>query len=90
MDEKEAQWETLEQCANNYCKPILKYISCEKFGETDGMDGSCHWCMEMTPYQWYMCSDYARVTRLLKKPPFGRGYPIERAIEFVQTCKSNQ
>jgi len=89
VENKEAQWETLEQCENNYCRPVLKYISCEDFGKIDGMDGSCHFCKEMTPYQWHMCSDSSRIAQLSKKPPFGRGYPTARAIEFVQVCKSN-
>ena len=46
--------EKLEWCRKHYVPPIEKHISCKDFGNCDSMDGSCHWCREMTPYQWYM------------------------------------
>ena len=45
--------ETLEQCETQYLPPVPRFISCPSFGQSDGMDGSCHWCKEMTPYQFY-------------------------------------
>lgn len=86
--DQSAQWKTLTQCDNNYCKTILKYISCERFGELDGMDGSCHWCCEMTPYQWHMCHDFSWVSSLMKYPPFGKGYTKQQAIDHIQWIKS--
>lgn len=53
--------ETLEWCRKHYVPPIEKHISCKYFGNCDGMNGSYHWCLEMTPYQWEMCSDETRV-----------------------------
>ena len=49
--------ETLEWCTTHYTPPIKTYINCPDFGKCDGTDGSCWHCMEMTPYQWVMCSD---------------------------------
>lgn len=58
--------ETLVECERSYVPKIDKYISCEEFGNTDGMSGGCQWCSEMTPYQWYMCQDYDRLHRILR------------------------
>lgn len=49
--------ECILQCKAHYVPPNKKYITCRDFGNPDGMNGGCHWCLEMTPYQWYMCSD---------------------------------
>lgn len=49
--------ETLDWCKKHYVPLIKQYISCNEFGYCDGMNGSCHWCREMTPYQWEMCRD---------------------------------
>lgn len=77
-----AQWETLEQCRSNYCRKVEKYISCDHFGESDGMDGGCHWCLEMTPYQWEMCYDYGHKNNLIQ-----RGCSEKEAIETIQNRK---
>lgn len=83
----EAQWETLKQCEKNYCHPVKRYISCKEFGSIDGMDGSCWWCKEMTPYQWHMCSDESHKRNLMKNQPFGKGYTEQEAIDFIQKYK---
>lgn len=57
--------ETLDLCEAHYIPPISKYISCEDFGNSDGMNGSCHWCKEMTPYQWHMCQDHGQINTLM-------------------------
>lgn len=57
QEEKLFPFETLEQCRTHYCEPFPKYITCSEFGELDGMNGSCHWCKEMTPIQFEMCWD---------------------------------
>ena len=62
--------ESLDMCRSHYVPPVKKYISREYFGNCDGMDGGCWWCMEMTPYQWHMCSDEKWIRGLLG--PFGR------------------
>ena len=49
--------ETLEWCTTHYTPPIKSYIHCPSFGNTDGTNGSCWHCMEMTPYQHIMCCD---------------------------------
>ena len=59
--------ETIEQCKSHYLPPNHDYINCLNFGYADGMNGSCHWCREMTPYQWHMCLD-AEWLRMLLKP----------------------
>jgi hypothetical protein len=43
--------ETLDWCASHYVPPIKDHIHCPDFGKLDWMDGSCHWCLEMYPYQ---------------------------------------
>lgn len=80
--------ETLEQCKTHYVPPIKKYILCESFGKCDGMDGSCHWCREMSPYQWHMCYDESWVRNLLS--PIVRRNPEnsrEEAAEFIERYK---
>lgn len=58
--------ETLEQCKQHYIPPINQYISCSEFGNSDGMNGSCHWCKEMCPYQFEMCRDESWIQSLMK------------------------
>jgi hypothetical protein len=51
------------------------------------MDGGCHWCLEMCPYEWEMCQDESWVRGLLS--PLAR-YPVktrEEAIEFIEEYK---
>lgn len=49
--------ETLDWCKEHYTPPVKEHIHCPDFGKSDGTNGGCWWCMEMTPYQWHMCSD---------------------------------
>lgn len=58
--------ETLDWCRHHFVPKNPVYITCQDFGCCDGMDGSCWWCMEMTPYQWHMCADEAWVQGLLR------------------------
>lgn len=82
--------ETIDWCNRHYVPPIKKYINCEEFGHPDPMDGSCHWCLEMCPYQWEMCHDEAWVRGLLspiaRKPAKSR----EEAIEFIENYKQGR
>ena len=79
--------ETLEQCEEYYLPPIAKYISCEEFGNIDGMSGGCHWCSKMTPYQWWMCRDESQLRRLVK-PRFNRpALSKEDAIKYIEKYK---
>ena len=79
--------ETLEWCRSHYIPPAYTYIQCEDFGHTDGMNGGCWWCMEMTPYQWHMCQDESWVRSLLgefsKLPKKTRA----EAISFIDGYK---
>ena len=78
--------ETLEYCRYHYVPPVKKYITCEYFGNIDGMSGGCWWCKEMTPYQWYMCSDESHVRNCMKRNNITR----EEAIELVETYKNKE
>jgi hypothetical protein len=73
--------ETIDQCKKEYLPPVEKYISCSEFGHMDGMCGSCHWCLEMTPYQWYMCSDKGDFDRIKAKNPEYTDKDIAKQIE---------
>ena len=73
--------ETLEQCKQHYVPPIKKYISCSEFGHSDGMNGSCHWCKEMCPYQFEMCQDESWIKGLLKNKS------REEAMGFIEKYK---
>jgi hypothetical protein len=57
--------ETLDWCKKHYTPPVTEHIHCPDFGKCDGTNGGCWWCMEMTPYQWHMCSDETWVRGLL-------------------------
>lgn len=59
--------ETLTQCRCHYVPPIDEYIHCVGFGHADATNGSCWWCMEMTPYQWHMCQDETWVRGLISE-----------------------
>lgn len=52
--------ETLEQCKQHYIPPVKQY------GHLDGMNGACHWCKEMCPYQFEMCWDESWLKNLAK------------------------
>lgn len=73
--------ETLEQCKQHYIPPIEQYICCFEFGHSDGMNGSCHWCKEMCPYQFEMCRDESWLRRLIKSRP------KEDAVKFIEEYK---
>lgn len=75
-------FETLEQCRTYYCKPFPQYITCKDFGELDGMNGSCHWCKEMTPIQFEMCWDESMVHNSMN-----RGTTRREAIERIKKEK---
>ena len=80
--------ESLEQCDCNYLPPIDRYISCDRFGNSDGMDGGCWWCKEMTPYQWYMCLDESLIRHLIGR----RTNPMSRdeAQEYIDKIKKSR
>lgn len=79
--------ETLTWCRHHYVPPVERFISCKQFGNIDGMDGACWWCMEMTPYQWHMCSDESWVRRLLSPVARIPSSSREEAITFIEQYK---
>lgn len=79
--------ETLDWCKSHYVPPVQKYITCTDFGHTDAMNGSCWWCMEMTPYQWYMCQDESWVRSLLGDLSKLKNKNRAEAISFVDGYK---
>ena len=81
--------ETLEWCRKHYVPPIKKHISCKNFGDCFSMNGSCHWCREMTPYQWEMCCDETRVKNLLRPFSCVPEKTREEAAEFIERYKSS-
>lgn len=82
--------ETLDWCQRHYVPPVKKYINCEEFGHPDGMNGSCHWCLEMCPYQWEMCHDEDWVRGLLSPLARKQMNTREEAIEFIEAYKQNK
>ncbi len=79
--------ETLEWCRKHYVPPVKEFISCENFGHMDGMDGTCHWCLEMCPYQWEMCNDETWIRGLLSKGARLPAKNRKNAIEFIEEFK---
>lgn len=79
--------ETLDWCKRHYIPPIKKFITCSEFGHIDPMDGSCHWCMEMCPYEWHMCSDESWVHDLLSPISRRPCKTREEAAEFIEEYK---
>lgn len=79
--------ETLTWCRQHYVPPVQKFITCQEFGNIDGMNGGCWWCMEMTPYQWHMCSDESWVRGLLSPIACKRKNSRAAAIEFIEQYK---
>ena len=75
--------ETLEWCKHHYVPPMDMYITCCDFGNNDGMNGSCHWCLEMTPYQFEMCWDATSVNNYRRI----KGWSKEKAISFIEDYK---
>lgn len=79
--------ETLDWCCHHYVPKNPAYITCKEFGRCDGMDGSCWWCMEMTPYQWHMCVDEAWIQSLLRPISKTRFTTREEAAAFIEKYK---
>ena len=82
--------ETLKWCDEHYVPPVRRFITCEDFGHSDGMNGSCHWCMEMEPYQWHMCQDEDWVRGLLSPAARIRYGTREAAAEFIEQYKQRR
>lgn len=82
--------ETLDWCQRHYVPPVKKFISCGEFGHLDSMDGSCHWCLEMCPYQWEMCSDESWVRGLLSPIACKPAKTREEAIQFIEDYKQGR
>ena len=79
--------ETIDWCKEHYVPPCAKRITCEKFGECDGMDGGCWWCLEMYPYQWHMCSDERWVRGLMSKGARFGPRSRSEAAQFIEDYK---
>lgn len=79
--------ETLTWCRQHYVPPVEAHIHCPDFGKSDGTNGSCWWCMEMTPYQWHMCKDETWLRGLLS--PLARVKCKDRAeaAQFIEDYK---
>jgi hypothetical protein len=76
--------ETLTECRCHYVPPVKEHIHCHDFGKSDGTNGSCWWCMEMTPYQWHMCKDETWVRGLLSPCARVRCADRTEAIKFIE------
>ena len=85
--EKSVVPETLTQCRCHYNPPVKEHIHCPDFGKSDGTDGGCWWCMEMTPYQWYMCSDETWLRGLLSPTARVKYKTREEAAAFIEDSK---
>lgn len=79
--------ETLTWCRQHYVPPVQKYITCDEFGHSDGTNGGCWWCMEMTPYQWHMCQDESWVRSLLSPIACRKKSSRAEAITFIEQYK---
>lgn len=79
--------ETLAWCRKHYVPPVQKYIACEDFGHSDGMNGGCWWCIEMIPYQWHMCQDESWIRSLLSDFSKLQKKTRAKAIEFIDGYK---
>jgi hypothetical protein len=82
--------ETLTQCRQHYVPPVKEHIHCPYFGHTDGTNGSCWWCLEMTPYQWHMCQDESWVRSLLSPINRFKCKSTSEAIQFIEKYKQEQ
>ena len=82
--------ETIEQCKTSYVPPIKTYINCSDFGKLDGMNGSCQFCAEMTPYLFEMCSDESCINSYLRQGKYfnGKVKTREDAIKTIHSHKS--
>lgn len=79
--------ETLTWCRQHYVPPVKEHIHCPDFGKSDGTNGSCWWCKEMTPYQWHMCSDETWVRGLLSSTARILCKSREEACQFIEGYK---
>ena len=79
--------ETLTWCRHHYVLPVEEFVTCSEFGHSDGMNGGCWWCMEMTPYQWHMCQDESWVRSLMSPIARIRKNSLAEAIEFIEQYK---
>ncbi len=79
--------ETLTWCRQHYVPPVQEHIHCPDFGKSDGTNGSCWWCMEMTPYQWHMCKDESWVRGLLSSTARIPCKNREEASQFIECYK---
>ena len=79
--------ETLTHCRHHYNPPIKEHIYCPDFGKSDGTNGGCWWCMEMTPYQWHMCKDETWVRGLLSSTARIPCKTREEACKFIEDYK---
>ena len=79
--------ESLEECQEHYVPPVSTHIYCPNFGRCDGTDGGCHWCREMTPYQWWMCSDETWLRSLMGPLARVKCETREAAVEFIEGRK---
>lgn len=81
--------ETLEWCKKHYVPPVKEHITCKDFGNPDWMNGSCHWCLSMYPYQCQMCRDESWVRELMSPLSKFPKATREEAAEFIQKYKQN-
>lgn len=79
--------ESLTWCRKHYVAPNRKFINCKAFGCMDATNGDCWRCMEMTPYQWHMCSDESWVRGLLSPTARGRQKSRAEAVKFIEQYK---
>jgi len=79
--------ESLEECQEHYVPPVSAHIYCPHFGHCDGTDGGCHWCREMTPYQWWMCSDETWLRSLMGPLARVKCETKEEAANFIESRK---
>lgn len=79
--------ETLTWCRQHYVPPVKEHIHCPEFGNSDGTNGGCWWCMEMTPYQWHMCKDESWIRGLMSPCARIRCADRESAITFIEDYK---
>lgn len=79
--------ENLDWCRHHYVTAVEEHIHCPHFGKSDGTDGACWWCMEMTPYQWHMCKDETWVNTLMSPAARIRCKTRLDAITFIEEHK---
>jgi hypothetical protein len=71
-----------------YNFPDYNYITCRDFGKCDGMDGSCHYCLDENPYQFEMCSDESWKRSLMSPLSKMPNCAEDHAIEFINNYKN--